>query len=139
MHMRNFPIFGQPYDTLIIIGLAVAMGAWRPLRMAWRMTQPIPSDDRAAIDRVLQRRRQHLVSITKLWVGGPWHIDSIRFPIPYQGGRPYRVEVTGGDADRLQQWRRRAGIATTIPLSSSGVREAGRWSVRPDQTCRHWC
>lgn len=91
------PYFGEPYDTEIaVIFFALALGAWRPVRMTLRMTRPIPEQDRKAIERVLLERGQQPTNVAKLWLGGPWHYLSPFIPIPFQGGRPYSVEVGGG-------------------------------------------
>jgi len=93
MSIPLFPLFGEPYDTSLgVAALAVAAGGWRPFRMLFRMCSPIPEEDRQAIDRAFQG----LTAISKRWVGGPWHYVSSRVPIPYQGGRPYRVQLATG-------------------------------------------
>jgi len=97
MSIPLFPLFGEPYDTALgTAAFVAAVGGWRPFRMLFRMARPVPEDDCRAIERAFQERGQRVTAISKRWVGGPWHYASSRMPIPYQGGRPYGVQLATG-------------------------------------------
>lgn len=66
--------------------------------MAFRMMTPTPSEDVKAIDLFLKNREQSLLSVRKLWIGGPsvWGGRSVY----KQTGRPYRVLAQSADAKR---------------------------------------
>jgi hypothetical protein len=83
-------------STLVVVVVLAAAAAWPASRMAWRMAQPIPQDDRVAIERAFEGRGPRTPQIAKRWIGGPWRRFSRRLPFARPVGRPYRVRIAGG-------------------------------------------
>ncbi len=63
--------------------------------MAYRMAMPTPAKDLAAVELFLKNRDEKLISIKKMWVGGP--ARSGGRAIYVQTGRPYQVMAQSTD------------------------------------------
>jgi hypothetical protein len=64
------------------------------------MARPIPQTDEEAVRRSFELRDQSVSRLAKRWFGGPWHVFWVHvIPIPYQGGRPYMVTVSGAQGE----------------------------------------
>lgn len=68
--------------------------------MAYRLLRPTPAEDVKAIELFLKNREQTLLSVRKLWIGGPSVVGGRS--VYAQVGRPYRVLAQSADAKR---WR----------------------------------
>jgi hypothetical protein len=84
--------------TTPILWLFVAAVFFGP--MAYRLITPTPPEDVKAIELFLKNRDQTLLSLRKLWIGGP-SVVGARGGYK-QVGRPYRVLAQGADGKR---WR----------------------------------